>query len=149
MSAQGPKLFSFLSALPGKFWGGHCRLCSQLSFRYSLIITTLDAIQPELLETTLDKTGNVGKPNADARSCNHSCRGKVMFSLCVYGVAFVIRHANPIFSYAAMHFYLGPLWVYQNFPHYLTNAMIFGGKVTEQDMCFDFLYNFGLKNFSF
>jgi hypothetical protein len=22
MSAQGPKLFSFLSALPGKFWGG-------------------------------------------------------------------------------------------------------------------------------
>jgi len=70
-----------------------------------------------------------------------------MFSLCVYCVALVIRHTNPIFPYAAIYFYLGPLWVYQNFPHYLTNATNFGEKVTEQD--FDFLYNFGLKNLSF
>jgi hypothetical protein len=68
-------------------------------FRYSLIITALDAIQPELLETTSDKTGNVGKRNVEARSRNHSCRGKVMFSLCVCIVALIIRHANPIFFF--------------------------------------------------
>jgi hypothetical protein len=118
-------------------------------FRYSLVITALDAIQPELLETTSDKTGNVGKRNVEVRSRNHSCRGKVMFSLCVYIVALVIRHANPIFSCAALYCYLGPFWVYQNFPNYLTNATIFGEKVTEQDMCFDFLYSLCLKNSHF
>ena len=72
-----------------------------------------------------------------------------MFFLCVCIVALVIRHANPIFSCAALYRYVGPLWVYQTLPHYLTNATFFGEKVTEQDMCFDFLYNFCPKNSSF
>ena len=33
------------------------------------------------------------------------------------------------------------------FPHYLLNNIVWK-KVTEQKMCFDFLYNFYLKHFS-
>jgi hypothetical protein len=33
------------------------------------------------------------------------------------------------------------------FPHFLINGNIFKKKGTENKMCFDFLYNFGLKHF--
>jgi hypothetical protein len=36
------------------------------------------------------------------------------------------------------------------FPHFLTNGTIFGGgSYCLQNVCFDLLYNFCLKNFSF
>jgi hypothetical protein len=37
------------------------------------------------------------------------------------------------------------------FPHYLMNGTIFGAKKIQwtQNVCFDFLYNFRLKHFSF
>ena len=38
---------------------------------------------------------------------------------------------------------------YNIFPHYLINGTIFGKKVIEHKMCFDFLYNFCLQHFSF
>ena len=72
-----------------------------------------------------------------------------MFSLYFCVVALVIWHANPIFFLSALYCYLGPLWVYQTFPYYLTNATIFREKFTEQDICFVFLYNFRLNIFSF
>ena len=42
--------------------------------------------------------------------------------------------------------------LYNIFPHFPTNGTIFGGKKNcywTQNMCFDFLYNFCLKHFSF
>jgi hypothetical protein len=61
-----------------------------------------------------------------------------MFSLCICTVALVIRHANPIFLRSILLLSVASLGL-PDFSHYLTNATIFGGKVTEQDMCFDFL----------
>jgi len=48
-------------------------------------------------------------------------------------------------------YHLWPVWVYHIFPHYFINGTIFGGKESywTQNMCFDFLYNFCLKHFSF
>jgi hypothetical protein len=37
--------------------------------------------------------------------------------------------------------HLWPVWLYHNFPHYLINGTIFGKKVIEHNMCFDFFYN--------
>jgi hypothetical protein len=49
-----------------------------------------------------------------------------------------------------LHCHLWTVWFYNIFPDYLINVTIFRGeKITEHKMCFDFLYNFGLKNFSF
>ena len=42
-----------------------------------------------------------------------------------------------------------PLWLDHSFRHYLIRDTIFGKKVKEYKMCFDFLYNFCLKQFSF
>jgi hypothetical protein len=43
-----------------------------------------------------------------------------------------------------------PAPLYNIFPDYLINDIIFGQKVTgHKNMCFDFLYNFCLKHFSF
>ena len=48
-----------------------------------------------------------------------------------------------------------PVWLYPILPHYITNGTTFekgGGRrreVIEHKMCFDFLYTFCPKNFSF
>ena len=44
------------------------------------------------------------------------------------------------------HLWLHPLYI---FPHYLTEGKNCEKKNTEHKMCFDFLYNFYLKHFSF
>jgi len=46
---------------------------------------------------------------------------------------------------------LWPLWLYHIFPDYLRNGTIFGGGgvIIEHKMCFDFLYKFIRRHFSF
>jgi hypothetical protein len=62
---------------------------------------------------------------------------------------------NVAFSYPACnahaHYcYLWPVWLCVIFPHYLIKGTIFEEKnVAEHKMCFDFLYSFCLKHFSF
>jgi hypothetical protein len=42
-----------------------------------------------------------------------------------------------------------PFWLYFIFPQYLINGTIFGKKVIEHKISSDFLYNCGMKRFSF
>jgi hypothetical protein len=41
------------------------------------------------------------------------------------------------------------VWLYYISPHYLISGPVFGKKLTECKMCFDFLYNICMKRFSF
>ena len=70
---------------------------------------------------------------------NHCCSGKsisITYSECVF-VALVTQHATL-------------MRLYNIFPHYLINGTISGKKsYWAQNVCFDFLYNFCLKHFSF
>jgi hypothetical protein len=49
---------------------------------------------------------------------------------------------------AVLYNHVWPVWLYHVFLRYLINGTIFGKKVIEHKMCFDFLYNFCLKHFS-
>ena len=42
---------------------------------------------------------------------------------------------------AILYWHLWPPWLYNIFPHYLINGTTFRENVTEDKMCFDFLYN--------
>ena len=44
---------------------------------------------------------------------------------------------------------LWPVRLYHIFPHYLIKGTIYEKNIIEHKMCFDFLYNFYLKYFSF
>jgi hypothetical protein len=48
-----------------------------------------------------------------------------------------------------LYSYLWPVWLYHIFPHYFINGTIFGKNVLNIKLCFDFLYSFCLKHFSF
>ena len=101
--------------------------------------------------------------NIEARSRNHCYRGKAIIitylfvcvraSVCVYvgarararararacpyeRVVLLIQHATR------HHSHVRPLWLHHMFRHYLINGTIFGKKITEHKMCFDFLYKF-------
>ena len=57
---------------------------------------------------------------------------------------------DPAFNAHALYCHLWPVRVYNIFPHYLTNDTIFGKKsYWALNVCFDFLYKFCLKHFSF
>ena len=84
------------------------------------------------------------KCNVESLSRNHCSRGKaisVTYSECV-SVALFIQHSKRmrriILSSVA---YLA----YCIFPHYLINGTIF----VKECVCFNFVYNFCLKRFSF
>jgi hypothetical protein len=87
--------------------------------------------------------------NTEARSRNHLYRKKavsITYSESVF-VALVIRHAMRMrhivisgLSDSTIFFFL---------LHYPTTAKIFGKGYWTQNVCFDFLYNFYLKHFSF
>jgi hypothetical protein len=70
----------------------------------------------------------------EARSRNHSCRGKgisITYSECV-SVALVIQHAKRMRRFTCR---LWPVWLYHIFPHYLINGTILETKVIEHKMC--------------
>jgi len=62
-----------------------------------------------------------------------------IFWVCVCSLS--IQRANAQAPYS----HLWPVPLYHIFPHYLINGTIFPPK----NVCFDFLYNFNLKQFSF
>ena len=64
------------------------------------------------------------------------------YSECV-SAALVIQHA------LCLRHHLWPVRLYSIVPHYLINGTISEKEVTENKMCFDFLYKFYLKYFSF
>ena len=77
--------------------------------------------------------------------CNHCCSGKaisITHSECVCNLSHSACNAHVPYCH------LRPVWLHNIFPHYLTNGMILK-TVIEHKMCFDFIYNFCLKHFSF
>jgi len=48
-----------------------------------------------------------------------------------------------------LYCYLWPVWLYRVLSHYFVQGTTFGKRFIEQKMCFDFMYNFPLKHFSF
>jgi len=71
---------------------------------------------------------------------------KVSYESCVCILALVGPHANRMRRIIWSHVVI---WLCHIFPHCLINGMIFGKKVTEHKICFDFLYYTCLKHFSF
>ena len=94
---------------------------------------------------THDKTGNILQRNTESLSRNHCCRGKTVLHILSMFVALVIEHTKRMRRVISAW----PLWLHHTFRHYLINDTIFGKKVIEHKMCFDFLYNFYLKYLSF
>jgi hypothetical protein len=85
--------------------------------------------------------------NIEVRSCNHCCCGKgisVTQSECVF-VALVMQHVMRMF-----HIAMSPVLLYSIFPHFLIKGTVFEKKtLLNVNVCFDFLYKFCLKHFSF
>ena len=76
---------------------------------------------------------------------NNFCRGKsimISYSDCV-SVAVVIQHTTHVRHIIDCGMYNSTIF----FPHYLINATMFGTKLLNIKLCFDFLYNFCLKHF--
>ena len=80
--------------------------------------------------------------NIDACSFNYWCSriAIIITSECVCLMPYLpsVKCSCAILSYVA-----SPLWLYYIFPHYLIHDMIL------EKLCFDILYNFHLKHFSF
>ena len=78
--------------------------------------------------------------NIEARSCNHCCCGKAM-SIAQYQVVY-LQCACATWSFVtcpALHYF-------STFSH---KRHDFRKKILEIKMCFDFVYKFCLKHFSF
>jgi hypothetical protein len=54
----------------------------------------------------------------------------------------------PLLSSSKLCCHLQPVWLYRMFPHYLKTAQNWKSYLI-QNVCFDFLYSFCLKHFSF
>jgi hypothetical protein len=66
-------------------------------------------------------------------------------AMCICNFRYPARNAR------APYCHLGPVCLYHIFPHYLINGTIFRKNLLniKYSICFDFLYNSGLKYFSF
>jgi len=65
-----------------------------------------------------------------------------LFSLCFCSLRY------PVCNSHALYCHLWPARLYNIFPHYLINSTIFGNKLLNIKVCFDFCYQFCLKRFS-
>jgi hypothetical protein len=89
------------------------------------------------------------KCNAMVCTCNHFCCRKVL-STKYYERLCSLSYPARKSACDVLYCHLWPVWLYHIFPHYLINDKIFGGKkFLKYNVCFDFLYNFGLKHVSF
>jgi len=66
------------------------------------------------------------KRNIEARSCNHCCSGKSVKYYTFWVTIWSLRY--PACNAHAPYCHLWPVWLYLNFPHYLTNRTIFWRK---------------------
>jgi len=83
----------------------------------------------------------------EANSCNYCRSGKsisITYSECVF-VTLGIQNALHMRHTVICGLPHSTIF----FPYNLINGMIFENKVLKQNVCFDFLYNFHLKHFSF
>ena len=82
----------------------------------------------------------------EAPSCNYCCREKarnIAFWVCV------CSFRCPACNAHAPYCHLWPAQLYTIFTHHLINGTIFEKSCWIQNACFNFLYNFCLKHFSF
>ena len=87
--------------------------------------------------------------NTEECLCNHFCHGKVIsitYSECV-SEALVIQHVVLYMRHIILTSVACLVLPY--FSIYVTNGMVFRKELLNIKMCFDFIYNFCLKNFSF
>ena len=77
------------------------------------------------------------------RENSHGSAGNRTRDLMIWSLSYPACNAH------APYCYLWPAPLYNNFPHYLIKARISGKKLIEHKMCFDFLFNFCQKHFSF
>ena len=94
------------------------------------------------------KTGNLRITYTEARSCNHYCYGKaisITYFECV-SVALVIQHAMRMLRIMLSSVACLAVRYFATSSH---KRHDFRKKFIEYKMCFDFLYNFRLKCFSF
>ena len=86
--------------------------------------------------------------NIEAISCNYCCSWKainITYSEYVF-VAFFLSSMQE----RAPCCHLWPTPLYSIFPHDVINGKIAENKnLIENNVCYDFLYNFGMKHFSF
>ena len=83
--------------------------------------------------------------NIETLSRNHCCSGGgdkyYIFWVCVCSLIYPACDAH------APYCQLWPAPLYNIFPHCLIKVTTFGKRIIEHKICFDFLYNFGLKLF--
>jgi hypothetical protein len=87
------------------------------------------------------------KRNIEGRLCNHCCSGKAI-SITYTGSVCVCSLRYSAWNAQALNYHLWHLRLYYTFPHYFINGHDFRIKLPNIK-CFDFLYNFCLKHFSF
>jgi hypothetical protein len=68
--------------------------------------------------------------------------------MCVCIFALVIRHATDMF-HMSYYIIICLVWLYSIFPHYPINVNSLRKNVSAWNMCFDFLYSFSQKHFSY
>ena len=84
--------------------------------------------------------------NAVVHLCNHCCSRKAI-NITYSDSVCSLRY--PVWTAHAPYFCLWPVQLYYIFPHYLIDGTISEKKLLKTELCFDFVYNFRLKHFSF
>ena len=89
--------------------------------------------------------------NIQARLCNHCCTGKaisITYSECVCVCVFVAWVTQHAMRMVPLYPLLWPVRATQYFPTLSKRLHDLKKKITEHNMCFDFLYKNRLKHFS-
>ena len=110
----------------------------------NLLVLHTDVSLRSISKLLQDRPGRC-KGNIEARSRNHCCRQKT--KSIIYSVALVIQHEKRV-SHITQHLWPDSFTV---FSHITSTRYDFpgGGEFNMKCVCFDFLYEFCLKHFSF